>query len=164
MGLSLDRSITQVIVMLMFVMCACHVSSRVLNEETMLQKHEQWMARYGRVYRDQKEQEMRFMIFKNNVAYIEEFNSKNQAYKLGVNKFADQTDEEFKATHNRLKLPSTRTSAQTTPFRHEDVTDIPPSMDWRTKGAVTPVKDQGPCGKQIVHWLQYIYTCIRTYK
>ncbi|KAI7733965.1 hypothetical protein M8C21_031971 [Ambrosia artemisiifolia] len=102
------------------------------------------MARYGRVYKDDKEQEARFMVFKNNVAYIEEFNSKNLAYKLSVNKFADQTNEEFKTTRNRLKFPPTQT-AQTTPFRHEDVTEVPSSMDWRKKGAVTPVKDQGQC-------------------
>ncbi|XP_076933297.1 senescence-specific cysteine protease SAG39-like [Bidens hawaiensis] len=150
MCLSLNRSITLVIVVLVFITSTCHVSSRrsrVLNEETMLHKHEQWMARYGRVYKDPNEQEARFKIFKNNVAYIEEFNSQNQAYKLSVNKFADQTNEEFKAARNRLKVSSTRILAvQIASFRHEDVSDAPSSLDWRTKGAVTPVKDQGPCG------------------
>ncbi|XP_076898437.1 senescence-specific cysteine protease SAG39-like [Bidens hawaiensis] len=105
------------------------------------------MARYGRVYKDYMEREARFKIFNNNVAYIEAVNNAgNRAYKLSVNEFADQTNQEFKATRNGFKLPSTRTLGQTTPFRYENVTAVPSSIDWRKKGAVTPVKDQGQCG------------------
>lgn len=150
MGLSFNRSII-LAVLLVFGTWTCQVTSRTLNEETMLQRHEQWMARYGRVYRDDVEKEMRFNIFKDNVAYIEAFNNiGNRAYKLSVNEFADQTNEEFKATRNGFKFPSTQRLGQTTPFRHEDVTTVPSSMDWRKKGAVTPIKDQGQCGKPIV--------------
>ncbi|GJX01979.1 senescence-specific cysteine protease SAG39-like protein [Tanacetum coccineum] len=133
--------------LLVFGMWACQVTSRTLNEETMLQRHQEWMARYGRVYRDDVEKEMRFKIFKNNVAYIETFNNDgNHAYKLSVNEFADQTSDEFKATRNGFKFPSERTLRETTPFRYDDVTAVPSTMDWRKKGAVTPIKDQGQCG------------------
>nr|GEV72593.1 senescence-specific cysteine protease SAG39-like [Tanacetum cinerariifolium] len=146
MGLSLNRSVI-LVVLLVFGMLACHVTSRTLNEDTMSQKHEQWMARYGRVYRDNEEKEVRFRIFKDNLAYIEAFNNAgNQAYKLSINEFADQTNEEFKATRNGFKLPSALRSTPTTPFRYADVTAVPSSMDWRKKGAVTPIKDQGQCG------------------
>ncbi|GKC79674.1 senescence-specific cysteine protease SAG39-like protein, partial [Tanacetum coccineum] len=93
MGLSLNRSVI-LVALLVFGKLACHVTSRTLNEETMLQKHEQWMARYGRVNRDNKEKE----------------------------------------------LPSALRSTPTTPFRYADVTAVPSSMDWRMKGAVTPIK------------------------
>ncbi|GJZ63235.1 senescence-specific cysteine protease SAG39-like protein [Tanacetum coccineum] len=101
----------------------------------------------GRVYKDDAEKEMRFEIFKYNVELIDSFNSGgNKPYKLGVNAFADQTNEEFKAARNGYKFSSSKRSARTTPFRYENVTAVPPSMDWRKKGAVTPVKDQGQCG------------------
>ncbi|GKA47337.1 ubiquitin-like modifier-activating enzyme ATG7 [Tanacetum coccineum] len=133
--------------LLVFGMWACQVTSRTLNEETMLQRHQEWMARYGRVYRDGVDKQMRFKIFKSNVAYIETFNNAgNHAYKLSVNEFADQTSDEFKATRNGFKFPSERTLRETTPFRYDDVTAVPSTMDWRKKGAVTPIKDQGQCG------------------
>ncbi|MFS7920492.1 putative fruit bromelain [Helianthus anomalus] len=137
--------------LLVFGMWACEVTSRTLNEDNMIQRHEQWMARYGRAYKDDLEKETRFKIFKNNVAYIEAFNNAgNRAYKLSVNEFADQTNEEFKATRNGFKFPSTPRSGQTTPFRYENVTVVPSSIDWRKKGAVTPIKDQGQCGRHIM--------------
>ncbi|KAM0028727.1 putative fruit bromelain [Helianthus debilis subsp. tardiflorus] len=118
--LSYNKSII-LAALLVFGMWACEGTSRTLNEENKIQRHEQWMARYGRAYKDDLEKQTRFKIFKNNVAYIEAFNNAgNRAYKLSVNEFADQTNEEFKATRNGFKLPSTPRSGQTTPFRYEE--------------------------------------------
>ncbi|KAI3755500.1 hypothetical protein L1987_55301 [Smallanthus sonchifolius] len=128
-------------------MWACLVTSRALHEENTFQRHEQWMARYGRVYKDDLEKETRVKIFKNNVAYIEALNNAgNRVYKLSVNQFADQTNQEFNATRNGFKFPSKPRSGQTTPFRYENVTAVPSSVDWRKRGAVTPIKEQGQCG------------------
>nr|GEX41985.1 Ty3/gypsy retrotransposon protein [Tanacetum cinerariifolium] len=91
---------------------------------------------------DNKERVMQFKIFKDNVAYIEDFNSQHYAYKLSINKFTDQTKEEFIATHTRFKVPLTLRLAQNMTFRYDSVTGIPSSMDWRQKGAVTLVKAQ----------------------
>ncbi|GKA61249.1 senescence-specific cysteine protease SAG39-like protein [Tanacetum coccineum] len=145
MGMSLNSSLT-LATLLVFGLWACQVSSRTLNEEAMVHTHEQWMALYGRVYKDEVEKEMRFKIFSNNVAYVEAFNAGNRGYKLSVNEFADQTNEEFKAIRNGFKFPTEPTSARTASFRYEDVTAVPSSMDWRKKGAVTPIKNQGQCG------------------
>ena len=121
------------------------VMSRKLHEPSMRERHEQWMAKYGIVYKDAAEKEKRFLIFKENVEFIESFNAAgNKPYKLGVNHQADLTIEEFKASRNGYKKPH---EFRTTSFKYEHVTAIPAAVDWREKGAVTPIKDQGQCGK-----------------
>ncbi|KAJ9535736.1 hypothetical protein OSB04_un001103 [Centaurea solstitialis] len=50
-------------------------TSRSLPDASMAERHEQWMALHGRVYKDATEKEMRFEIFKANVENIEAFNS-----------------------------------------------------------------------------------------
>ncbi|KAJ8549490.1 hypothetical protein K7X08_033197 [Anisodus acutangulus] len=125
---------------------ASQASSRDLNEASMVQKHEHWMAHFGRVYRDHVEKAKRFNIFKDNVDYIESINKAGtRPYKLGINEFADLTNEEFRATHNGYRTSSSQKSSKNILFRYENVT-APTTMDWRTKGAVTGIKDQGQCG------------------
>ncbi|CAG7874661.1 unnamed protein product [Brassica rapa] len=122
------------------------------HKPSMVDKHEQWMARFSRVYRDELEKQMRHDVFKRNVKFIEDFNKReNKGYKLGVNEFADWTNEEFLATHTGLKN-ITRTSPsmveeKTMSSRSWNVSDVvSESKDWRSEGAVTPVKYQGQCG------------------
>ncbi|XP_054785291.1 zingipain-2-like [Prosopis cineraria] len=126
---------------------AFQASSRTLQEASMEERHEQWMVRYGRVYKDPEEKEKRFKIFKQNVEYIEGFNSAGtKPYKLGINQFADLSNEEFTASRNRFKGHMCSSISRTTSFKYANVTDVPSSVDWRNQGAVTPVKNQGQCG------------------
>ncbi|CAN4078809.1 unnamed protein product [Withania somnifera] len=110
--------------LLVLGMWASEATSRDLNEVSMVQKHEKWMARFGRVYRDDAERAKRFNIFKDNVDYIESANKAGiRPYNLSINGF----------------------SSKTISFMYENGT-APDTMDWRKKGAVTGVKDQGQCG------------------
>ncbi|XP_073109173.1 senescence-specific cysteine protease SAG39 [Elaeis guineensis] len=121
-------------------------TARGIADVPMSTRHEQWMAQYGRVYKDAVEKERRFQIFKDNSNYIESVNrAGNRKYKLGLNQFADMTNEEFKASHLGFK-PMRLTKSTTGSFQYANLTDVSDSMDWRTRGAVTPVKDQGSCG------------------
>ncbi|KAL7603294.1 hypothetical protein Lser_V15G16348 [Lactuca serriola] len=147
MGLSSLKIMHLIAFLLVVGMWSSGVTCRMLSDVSISERHELWMVRYGRVYQDDAEKKMRFNIFKDNVEFIESFNTaENQSYKVAINKFADQTNEEFKAARNGYKFSSNKRSARTPPFRYENVTAVPPSMDWRKKGAVTPVKDQGQCG------------------
>ena len=140
--------------------CACLCSSvlaaRELSDAAMVQRHERWMAEYGRVYEDAAEKARRFEVFKDNVAFVESFNAnKNNKFWLGVNQFADLTTEEFKA--NKGFKPISAEKVPITGFKYENlsVSALPTAVDWRTKGAVTPIKNQGQCGN--VHFRDDIY-------
>ncbi|KAK4346035.1 hypothetical protein RND71_036211 [Anisodus tanguticus] len=124
---------------------ASQTTARTLPDESMMQKYEEWIIQYGRVYKTNAEKESRFKIFQDNAERIEAFNyAGNQPYKLGINAFADLTNEEFRAKRNGLKIPFCE--PKITSFKYENMTAFPTTMDWRTKGAVTLIKDQGQCG------------------
>jgi len=62
---------------------------------------------------------------------------------LGLNQFADLTRAEFKARYFGYKK-STESFDFDIEFLDEE--NVPASIDWRTKGAVTAIKNQGQCG------------------
>jgi C1A family cysteine protease len=101
-----------------------------------------YMASYGKTYGTKAEYEFRFKVFAERLAQIEEHNSKEgQTSTMGINKFSDWTQEEIKKM-NGLKMLDTA-EERVELFSTEGLAD---SIDWRQKGAVTPVKDQGQCG------------------
>ncbi|CAN8303988.1 unnamed protein product [Cochlearia groenlandica] len=121
------------------------------------------MNQFSRVYSNELEQKARFDVFKNNLRFIENFNKEgNRTYKLGVNKFADWSEDEFFATHTGLKGVNNENSPEewfhemmvvapswnwNREDDHDQVSDdFGESKDWRYEGAVTPVRYQGPCG------------------
>ncbi|KAK7262292.1 hypothetical protein RJT34_29858 [Clitoria ternatea] len=139
---------TSLVLLLVFVFCAVEANARTLDDHdaSMHERHEQWMVQHGKLYKDPYEKELRYQIFKENVKHIEAFNNaRNKPYKLGINQFADLTNEEFKA-RNKFKGHMCSTITRTPTFKYEHVSAVPASLDWRQKGAVTPIKNQGQCG------------------
>ncbi len=61
---------------------------------------------------------------------------------MGLNRFADLTPEEF-STRLGLKASLRTAYGEVHQSSGEQLDD---SVDWRTKNAVTPVKNQGGCG------------------
>ena len=119
-------------------------------------KFKTWKLQYGKEYRSKgllySEDEMnRMSIWMENTAMIEQHNQEFyrglHTYSLKMNQFGDLSNEEFNALMNGYKRhPGTpRTGAKyMLPANSPD--PLPSTVDWRQKGAVTPVKNQEDCG------------------
>ncbi|KAJ9168047.1 hypothetical protein P3X46_019621 [Hevea brasiliensis] len=99
--------------------------------------------RYGKRYETEEEMKLRFAIFSENLDLIRSTNKKGLPYTLAVNDFADWTWQEFR----KHRLGAAQNCSATTKGNHK-LTDavLPETKDWREKGIVSPVKDQGHCG------------------
>jgi len=93
----------------------------------------------------------RYSIFKANHNKIRLHNLEQAAGKhtftMGLNEFADMTFTEFHSKMTGLQTRDMETlRASNSDGPHLDVTAPAASIDWRTKNAVTPVKNQQQCG------------------
>jgi len=104
---------------------------------------EAWKYKHQKLY-SETEERLRFAIFSDNHHKIVKFNNENETPKLAINKFADLTATEFKNTYARcMKRGDRRPTEVSEPVT---VGNLPDSVDWRNKGAVTTVKNQQQCG------------------
>ncbi|KAF9619251.1 hypothetical protein IFM89_005805 [Coptis chinensis] len=110
-----------------------------------------WCEKHGKSYSSEEEKFFRLRVFEDNLAFVTEHNRmKNSTYTLALNDFADLTHLEFKTSWLGLKLPPLGVQSVkelSMPLRSSRIVHkIPSSIDWRTKGAVTSVKNQASCG------------------
>lgn len=101
----------------------------------------EWMIKHNKSYSDDLEYRYRFAVFAENYANIESLNKQGRSHTLGINKFADLTTEEFSS---RFKNYNKKHVGKN--IKNIVSPDLPSEVDWSTKGAVTPVKNQGQCG------------------
>ena len=91
-----------------------------------------------------EEEAFRFRIFKENINKIRKHNADHtQTYEMGVNQFTDMTQEEFVQqvlVNNMMNLENIEAK------RESIEVEAPTEVDWRSKGVMTPVKNQGSCG------------------
>lgn len=99
---------------------------------------------YHKSYPSQSDRSYRESVFASNVDFIRRYNARNGEVQLAINQFADWTFDEVRATLGGFRPSGAH---QRAPRVHrQSNSPLPPSVDWRIRGAVTDVKDQAVCG------------------
>jgi cathepsin L len=100
---------------------------------------DEWMVHHNKQYSNLGEYKYRLEVFNNNSKLVAQHNAEGHSWTLGLNQFADLTNQEYRELY---LMPSMIYPESLSAGKVGSVTAI----DWRTKGAVTPIKDQGQCG------------------
>jgi C1A family cysteine protease len=121
------------------------VRPQLFKEELYQSQFAQFVQLYGKKYSNDNFF-YRFNTFKENYDFIHRHNQGNATYTLKMNKFGDMSHHEFHATHTGYnRIDNSYIRSKNVPKSFHDAAP-PASVDWRTQGAVTPIKDQGQCG------------------
>merc|ERR1719412_2235880 len=105
------------------------------------------MKDYSKKYDSVEEYARRLNIFAENMDKVKQLNYENVLQNgeavFGVTQFSDLSADEFKATYLTYKPSNRSTRVIEDPVINGPIAN---DVDWVSKGAVTPVKDQGRCG------------------
>ncbi|KAE8679901.1 Cysteine protease 1 [Hibiscus syriacus] len=156
-----QRSIMAMLLLMMFSLSSASDMSIISYDKThpdksksswrtdgeVMAMYEEWLVKHGKTYNGLGEKEKRFQIFKDNLRFIDEHNAdESHSFKVGLNRFADLTNEEYRGTYLGVKKPERKLSKASDRYKPLVGEELPDSVDWREKGAVAEVKDQGSCG------------------
>ncbi|CAA7399769.1 unnamed protein product [Spirodela intermedia] len=110
-----------------------------------------FLKTYAKAYATPEEHSYRFSVFSDNLRRARRHQLLDPSALHGVTPFSDLTQEEFEKGYlglhrRRPALFSVAASGNAHEAPILPTIDLPEEFDWRQRGAVTPVKNQGICG------------------
>jgi len=137
------RVVAVLAVFLTLIACAQAV---FITEREYQTEFTKFMTQFNKKY-TADELFMRYDNFKTRLDQVTAHNADTtQTFQLGINSYSDLSAAEMKAKLNGYK-PRPESVKNYAPLRHRAAAPaLPDAVDWRTKGAVTDIKDQGQCG------------------
>lgn len=123
-----------------------------------------WTQERQKVYSNEEFQN-RYTIFKGNMDFVKSWNADpTHTHTVALNDFADLSNEEYRRIYLGSRFDGTARLANAGKFQNFSApqSDV---INWASKGAVTPIKNQGQCGScwsfsttGSVEGLNFIYT------
>jgi len=122
--------------------------------EVVVEEWELWKSVHQKTYASADEEKFRMKIFMENKMKIAKhntgYNKGHHSYNLEMNHYGDLLSHEFQAMYNGyrydLRNNTTLNGLLRATYIEPANVELPRKVDWREKGAVTPVKNQGQCG------------------
>jgi len=118
-------------------------SAAELDMQTMV-SFLQWQTKFQKQYSSDDEIRLRLNNFAANLAKIDELNAMNLTWVAGLNEFSDMSNEEFGKLYTSQQPVARRPGAVR--VKNTRLPQPDDDIDWRTKGAVGPVHNQGISG------------------
>mmetsp|Transcript_22247 Transcript_22247/g.31151 ORF Transcript_22247/g.31151 Transcript_22247/m.31151 type:complete len:333 (-) Transcript_22247:118-1116(-) len=133
-------------ILVLLLLPALSAGQNLMDPETMVE-FGRWVSDHGREYDSVQEFAYRFEVFAKNKRLVDA-HPDSSSYTLKLNQFADLTWSEFREHYLGASQNCSATQPRRTSFAilTNKTAGLPDSVDWRTKGVVTAVKNQGHCG------------------
>jgi C1A family cysteine protease len=138
-------------ILLSVLFCA----TAAVGSERFLDRFENWVNKFHIKILNEEHYLAIYNKWLSNDKYIEEINNKNLTFTLGHNQFSGMDSDEFREyigfinfnqPYENFEESESIESSEQYNLRDLTLSDLPSSMNWVSKGAVTGVKDQGQCG------------------
>ena len=103
--------------------------SAVFSVDAMINiknEFEDWKMTHGKAYQTELENRYRFSVFSQNYMNIQLRNKKNRTVVLGVNKFADLTNEEFNQRYLNKKIYEGKSYEKLSISKSDYITGVTP--------------------------------------
>jgi cathepsin L len=126
-------------IVLVGLLAVTAVSASVFSESEYQFLFAKWVEQWGKSY-EHENFFPKYNTWRANLDFIVEHNSYNLSYTLAMNQFGDLSSAEFGKTFCGYRPHALKPS----PVQFNG--QVADELDWKAKGAVTPVKDQGQCG------------------
>ncbi|XP_075463659.1 cathepsin S-like [Ascaphus truei] len=130
-------------------------SVHALVDPTLDSHWQLWKKSFTKLYSNEKEDIRKRVIWEKNLKFVTLHNLEHSmgihSYDLGMNHLGDMTSDEVMSVVTGLQVPlrgewKSSSNEWNSTQNVNKKRKLPASVDWREKGCVTEVKNQGKCG------------------